>query len=75
MTSPLVLSDTGAPSALHGLHGGRGVDRWKRFVTGLMLHARALAFPHPAGGTKRLEAEPPADMAGLTASLGLSQAG
>lgn len=40
-------------------------------VPRLMLHARALAFPHPAGGTKRLEAEPPADMAGLIAALGL----
>ncbi len=44
--------------------GGHTVPR-------LMLHARALAFPHPAGGTKRLEAAPPADMAGLIASLGL----
>ena len=32
MTSPLVISSTGAPSELHGLHGGRGVDKWKRFV-------------------------------------------
>jgi RluA family pseudouridine synthase len=37
----------------------------------LMLHARALAFPHPAGGTKRLEADVPADMAGLITDLGL----
>jgi RluA family pseudouridine synthase len=37
----------------------------------LMLHARALAFPHPAGGAKRLEAPPPADMADLIAKLGL----
>lgn len=44
--------------------GGHPVPR-------LMLHARALAFPHPAGGIKRLEAEPPADMAGLIATLGL----
>ena len=44
--------------------GGHAVPR-------LMLHARALGFPHPAGGTKRLEAAPPADMAGLIAALGL----
>ncbi len=44
--------------------GGEAVPR-------LMLHARALAFPHPAGGTKRLEAEPPADMANLITKLGL----
>ena len=40
-------------------------------VPRLMLHAQALAFPHPAGGTKRLEAPPPPDMAGLIATLGL----
>jgi RluA family pseudouridine synthase len=37
----------------------------------LMLHARALEFPHPGGGRKRLEAEPAADMADLLAKLGL----
>jgi tRNA pseudouridine32 synthase/23S rRNA pseudouridine746 synthase len=37
----------------------------------LMLHAEALAFPHPGGGRKRLEAAAPADMAGLIAALGL----
>ena len=44
--------------------GGEAVPR-------LMLHARALVFPHPAGGEKRLEAEQPADMRGLIARLGL----
>jgi tRNA pseudouridine32 synthase/23S rRNA pseudouridine746 synthase len=44
--------------------GGHAVPR-------LMLHATALSFPHPAGGTKRLEAPPPADMAGLIRDLGL----
>ncbi len=44
--------------------GGHAVPR-------LMLHAHALAFPHPAGGTKRLEAEVPADIAGLVTALGL----
>ena len=40
-------------------------------VSRLMLHARALSFPHPAGGTRRLEAMPPSDMAALIAKLGL----
>lgn len=40
-------------------------------VPRLMLHATALGFPHPAGGTKRLEAPPPADMADLLAKLRL----
>jgi tRNA pseudouridine32 synthase/23S rRNA pseudouridine746 synthase len=44
--------------------GGHAVPR-------LMLHAAALSFPHPAGGTKRLETPPPEDMAGLIATLGL----
>jgi RluA family pseudouridine synthase len=38
-------------------------------VPRLMLHAAALSFPHPDGGTRRLEAPPPADMAGLAAVL------
>ncbi|UOR01355.1 cupin domain-containing protein [Leucobacter allii] len=44
--SPLVISDTDAPSTMLGLHGGRGVNRWKRFVTGLMLHADWDSFEH-----------------------------
>jgi tRNA pseudouridine32 synthase/23S rRNA pseudouridine746 synthase len=36
-----------------------------------MLHAARLSFPHPAGGTKILEAPVPPDMAGLIAALGL----
>lgn len=46
MTSPLVVSDTGSPSQIIGIHGGRGVIRWKRFVTGLMLHADWDSFEH-----------------------------
>src|SRR5439155_15581646 len=40
-------------------------------VPRLMLHAAALAFPHPAGGERRIAAPVPADMADLVASLGL----
>jgi len=40
-------------------------------VPRLMLHAQALAFPHPGGGRKRLEAPIPPDMAALITALGL----
>jgi tRNA pseudouridine32 synthase/23S rRNA pseudouridine746 synthase len=40
----------------------------------LMLHARALQFPHPDGGTKRLEAPTPPDMAALLTAVGLADA-
>ena len=42
--------------------GGEAVPR-------LMLHALALEFPHPEGGTKRIEAEPPADFLSLETAL------
>ncbi|HEX5378909.1 MAG TPA: RluA family pseudouridine synthase [Phenylobacterium sp.] len=41
-------------------------------VPRLMLHAGALSFPHPEGGTTRIEAPTPPDMAGLLAALGLA---
>ncbi len=37
----------------------------------LMLHAAGLAFPHPAGGERRIEAPIPLDMRALLHSLGL----
>ena len=40
-------------------------------VPRLMLHARALRFPHPEGGEMRLEAPIPVDMAELVSRLGL----
>ncbi len=46
MTKPLIVSDTGSPSTMIGLHGGAGVNLWKRFVTGLMLHADWDSFEH-----------------------------
>ena len=42
--------------------GGEAVPR-------LMLHALALEFPHPDGGTKRIEAEPPEDFRALGEAL------
>jgi tRNA pseudouridine32 synthase/23S rRNA pseudouridine746 synthase len=42
-------------------------------VPRLMLHARAIRFPHPAGGERTLEAPMPADMRALIARLGLPE--
>jgi tRNA pseudouridine32 synthase/23S rRNA pseudouridine746 synthase len=64
------LASIGRPIAGDPRYGGALVVGGVA-VPRLMLHARALSFPHPAGGTKRLEAPPPADMAGLIATLGL----
>ena len=38
----------------------------------LMLHARALTFPHPEGGERTIEAPVPADMAAVLERLGLA---
>ena len=38
----------------------------------LMLHASSLAFPHPAGGERRIEAPIPSDMRTLLDGLGLT---
>ena len=42
-------------------------------VPRLMLHARSLELPHPAGGTRRIEARVPDDIVGLTRRLGLGE--
>jgi tRNA pseudouridine32 synthase/23S rRNA pseudouridine746 synthase len=42
--------------------GGEAVPR-------LMLHALALEFPHPDGGVKRIETEPPEDFRKLSEAL------
>ncbi len=41
-------------------------------VPRLMLHARALEFPHPDGGRTRIEAEPPEDFARMLTAAGLA---
>jgi RluA family pseudouridine synthase len=64
------LASIGRPIAGDPRYGGALVVGGQA-VPRLMLHARALGFPHPAGGVKRLEAAPPADMAGLIGRLGL----
>ena len=38
----------------------------------LMLHARALTFPHPDGGERTVAAPAPADMAAVLQRLGLA---
>ena len=64
------LAALGRPIAGDVRYGGALVVDGEA-VSRLMLHARALSFPHPAGGTRRLEAMPPSDMAGLITRLGL----
>ncbi|MBR7620212.1 RluA family pseudouridine synthase [Phenylobacterium sp. 20VBR1] len=46
--------------------GGQPVPR-------LMLHAGALSFPHPEGGTRRIEAPTPPDMAAVLTAIGLAE--
>jgi tRNA pseudouridine32 synthase/23S rRNA pseudouridine746 synthase len=41
-------------------------------VARLMLHAAALEFPHPGGGTRRITAPPPDDFAAVAARVGLA---
>ncbi|HEX7943360.1 MAG TPA: RluA family pseudouridine synthase [Phenylobacterium sp.] len=64
------LAAIGRPIAGDPRYGGALVVNGHA-VPRLMLHATALGFPHPAGGTKRLEAPPPQDMAAMIATLGL----
>lgn len=65
------LAALGRPIAGDARYGGALVVGGET-IPRLMLHARALGFPHPAGEHKRLEAEPPKDMADLIKALGLS---
>ncbi|THD76254.1 MAG: RluA family pseudouridine synthase [Phenylobacterium sp.] len=66
------LASIGRPIAGDARYGGALVVAG-RPVPRLMLHAAALSFPHPGGGTTRIEAPEPADMAGLTAALDLER--
>lgn len=65
------LAHIGRPIAGDARYGGALVVGGHA-VPRLMLHAAALSFPHPAGGTTRIEAPTPPDMAGLIAALGLA---
>lgn len=68
------LASIGRPIAGDARYGGALVIAG-RPAPRLMLHAAALSFPHPSGGITRIEAEVPADMAGLTRVLGLTERG
>ena len=68
------LASIGRPIAGDARYGGALMVAG-RPVPRLMLHAAALSFPHPAGGTRRIEAPVPADMADLAAALGLAERG
>lgn len=64
------LAAVGRPIVGDARYGGAlAVD--SRSVARLMLHARALEFPHPAGGSRRVEAPPPEDFRGLCEALDL----
>ena len=65
------LAHLGRPIAGDARYGGALVLGGKE-VPRLMLHAVALQFPHPDGGTRRIEASPPADMAVLLDRLHLA---
>ncbi|MDD3838237.1 MAG: RluA family pseudouridine synthase, partial [Phenylobacterium sp.] len=65
------MAHLGRPIAGDARYGG-ALTLAGEAVPRLMLHAAALEFPHPAGGTKRIEATDPPDMAALLARLGLA---
>lgn len=63
------MASIGRPIAGDPRYGGALVLAGQP-VPRLMLHAMALAFPHPAGGEKRIEAPAPADMQALAQRIG-----
>lgn len=62
------LASIGRPIAGDARYGG-ALMLGGEAVPRLMLHARALEFPHPDGGFKRIEAEPPEDFQALSRAL------
>jgi tRNA pseudouridine32 synthase/23S rRNA pseudouridine746 synthase len=64
------LASIGRPIAGDARYGG-ALRVGDHAVLRLMLHAKALTFPHPEGGTTTIEAPPPPDFADLTAALNL----
>ena len=64
------LAAIGRPIAGDGKYGGL-FQLGATSIPRLMLHAAALEIPHPAGGRRRFEAQPPPDMAEPLRSLGL----
>ena len=62
------LASLGRPIAGDARYGGALMLAGEP-VPRLMLHALALEFPHPDGGTKRIEAEPPQDFQDMSRAL------
>lgn len=62
------LASIGRPIAGDARYGGALMLAGEP-VPRLMLHALALEFPHPDGGLKRIEAEPPEDFRRLAEAL------
>ncbi len=68
------LAHIGRPILGDARYGG-GLTANGAPVSRLMLHARALEFPHPEGGLKRIDAEPPADFIAVASAAGLDISG
>jgi RluA family pseudouridine synthase len=66
------LAGVGRPIAGDSRYGG-ALRLAGAAVPRLMLHARAIRFPHPAGGERTLEATIPPDLRALIARLGLPE--
>ena len=64
------LASIGRPIAGDVRYGG-ALTLGGHVAPRLMLHAAALSFPHPDGGTRRVEAPPPGDFMTLAKSLEL----
>jgi tRNA pseudouridine32 synthase/23S rRNA pseudouridine746 synthase len=65
------MASVGRPIAGDSRYGG-ALMLGGAAVPRLMLHARALSFPHPDGGERTIEAPVPADMAAMLQRLGLA---
>ncbi|HEY1752180.1 MAG TPA: RluA family pseudouridine synthase [Caulobacteraceae bacterium] len=65
------MAGVGRPIAGDSRYGG-ALALGGAAVPRLMLHARAITFPHPAGGERTLEAPIPDDLAALIERLGLA---
>ena len=66
------LASIGRPIAGDARYGGALVLAGQA-VPRLMLHARALDFPHPDGGRKRIEAELPDDFRVILQAIGVEE--
>jgi tRNA pseudouridine32 synthase/23S rRNA pseudouridine746 synthase len=66
------MAHVGRPIAGDARYGG-ALALGGAAVPRLMLHAKALEFPHPAGGARRIEAPLPADMEALIQRLELTR--